>query len=321
MKKIIFGILIIFTLGLMGLMVALFTVFPKVSPAPVLTVAPNPERLARGKYLAEGAFGCVSCHSPRQAGYTYPVVAGQEFSGGVDFSTLLEGIPGTLAPQNLTPHHLGSWGDGEIFRAITAGVSKDGRPLFPQMPYALYAGATREDVFSVIAYLRSLKPIARETPKTAIHGPMAVIMRLLPKDAPPAPTPAADPVSKGRYLAQTGGCVECHTPVDDKHRPLPGMEAAGGQEFRMKDGSLIRSANLTPDEATGIGRWSAEQFVKTIQERGSMVRSFKMESGSPNTLMPYEEAARLSEQDLKAIHSYLKTLKPVAHGVVRWQKT
>lgn len=305
------------SLILIGLL-SIFLIFPKVSPASNLKVAMTPERIARGRYLAEGPFGCVSCHSPRQPGYTYPTIPEKHFAGGADFSTMMDGIPGTVAPQNLTPTHLEKWTDGEIHRAITAGVSRDGRPLFPIMPFAQYGKATEEDVQSIIAYLRSLKPLPGETPVTKIGGPMAIIMRFLPADPTPSKSPTT-PLERGKYLAEIG-CMECHTPTDDKHRPIPELAGAGGKEFPMKDRTVIRSANITPDEDTGIGRWTSNQFVQVIRERGAMVRTQKIDPSAPNSLMPYEEAARMTDGDLHAIYTYFRSLKPIHQAVSRWQK-
>ena len=60
---------------------------------------------------------------------------------------------------NITPFRLKDWTDAEIYRAITSGVSKDGHPLFPIMPYPAYGTLDSEDIYSVIAYIRSIPSI------------------------------------------------------------------------------------------------------------------------------------------------------------------
>jgi hypothetical protein len=63
---------------------------------------------------------------------------------------------------NITPHPeagLGRWTDAEIKRAITEGISRDGRELLPFMPYDLYKKMTDSDLDAVIAYLRSIPPL------------------------------------------------------------------------------------------------------------------------------------------------------------------
>ena len=54
---------------------------------------------------------------------------------------------------------LGQWSDAEIKRAITQGISRDGRKLNPPMEYSDYAKATAEDLDAIVAYLRTIKPL------------------------------------------------------------------------------------------------------------------------------------------------------------------
>ena len=62
------------------------------------------------------------------------------------------GMPGQYFPSNITPAGLGDWTDGEVFRAITAGVSRDGKSLFPVMPYHYYGKMDREDIYSIMSW-------------------------------------------------------------------------------------------------------------------------------------------------------------------------
>jgi hypothetical protein len=71
---------------------------------------------------------------------------------------------GTSVAANITPGRmtgLGLWSDAEIERAIRQGISRDGRPLYPPMGFAYYAGITAPDMAALIAYLRSLPPQER----------------------------------------------------------------------------------------------------------------------------------------------------------------
>lgn len=90
-----------------------------------------------------GAFFPVRCN-------TEPWEKGGEFFGP-DL-----GFPGEFYSRNLTPANLRGWTDGEIFRAITAGVNKEGEALFPVMPYRNYSKMDKEDIYDIIAYLRTL---------------------------------------------------------------------------------------------------------------------------------------------------------------------
>ncbi len=92
------------------------------------------ERIERGEYLAHHVMVCASCHSKRDFTlFAGPIAEGEAWKGYAHSQK--EGLPGYYVASNLTPSNLGDWTDGEIFRAMTVGVSKDGRPLFPMMPY------------------------------------------------------------------------------------------------------------------------------------------------------------------------------------------
>jgi hypothetical protein len=72
----------------------------------------------------------------------------------------------------------------------------------------------------------------------------------------------------------------------------------------------VFAANLTPDPRTGIGNWTEDEFIKTM--RTGKHKGFGRDILPP---MPWEDYAELSDEDLKAIFAYLKTLKPVKNAV------
>ncbi|HSC36666.1 MAG TPA: hypothetical protein VLD19_02295, partial [Chitinophagaceae bacterium] len=93
---------------------------PNVGPAPAIKIDVTSERWARGKYLANYVCGCIACHSTRDVSkYTAPVLQGTYGQGGEVFQT----EAGTVVAPNITPFALEGWTDGELFRAITSGVS------------------------------------------------------------------------------------------------------------------------------------------------------------------------------------------------------
>lgn len=79
--------------------------------------------------------------------------------------------------------HLGSWSDGEIYRAIAEGVNREGRPMFPMMPFLAIGKLDKEDVLSIIAYLRSLRPAGAEQPANSLSFPFNLIARTIPVPA------------------------------------------------------------------------------------------------------------------------------------------
>src|SRR6516225_8964286 len=153
MRKVLRVILMIIS-GLVAV-VALLALYvkkglPHVVVVKELKVQATPARVARGEYLASSVAGCMVCHSNRDEHvYALPIKDGTLGMGGEVFSREL-GFPGNIYAANLTPYHLGGCSDGELFRAITSGVSKDGHALFPIMNYPAYGRMDQEDVFSII---------------------------------------------------------------------------------------------------------------------------------------------------------------------------
>ncbi|MGQ0675201.1 MAG: c-type cytochrome, partial [Rhodospirillales bacterium] len=118
------------------------------------------DKVAYGAYLAGPLGHCMECHTPMQRD-----------GGGRDLARIGAGGPpvpgpaGDVAPPNITPDNeagIGRWTDGEIKRAITQGVSRDGRKLSPPMAFAYYARMSIRDLDAIVGYLRSLKPLRTE---------------------------------------------------------------------------------------------------------------------------------------------------------------
>ncbi|HVO73432.1 MAG TPA: hypothetical protein VMT35_05385 [Ignavibacteriaceae bacterium] len=145
-------------------------------------------------------------------------------------------------------------------------------------------------------------------------------------------------VERGKYLVTVGGCNDCHSPKNmgrmgpmvDTTKALSGHPA--GEPLAEIDTSLVApgkwyfasadltawvgpwgisyTANLTPDEATGLGTWTDEVFINAL-------RSGKhMGVGRPILPpMPYDQIAKLKDEDLKSIFAYLKSLPPISNKV------
>jgi hypothetical protein len=108
--------------------------------------------------------------------------------------------------------------------------------------------------------------------------------------------------------------VECHTPLE-RGQPAASKRFGGGREFRVGT-FLAVSANISPDPETGIGAWSEERFVsKFVNYRGFAQGSPPNVSQANFTLMPWLGFSRLTEQDLKAIYAYLRTVPPQSNPV------
>ena len=311
-----FAAVLVAVLGFTFFMMA----YPRVSAPPEITAEQTAERLVRGKTLFENVMGCVGCHSKRRTDrYAMPPVAGSEGGGGLRFGREA-GVPGVVYSSNITPFALKDWSDGEIYRAITAGVARDGRVLTPVMPYSYYGQADTEDIFAVIAYMRTLPEIEATHPEPELDFMAKLRLRTFPKDGVPGERPReSDRALFGQYLVRIGGCADCHTEFE--RGGYVGPPYAGGRVFRLPGIGVIRSANITPDEGTGIGGWSRQQFIdafssKTRADYEQMV----VAPGEPNTIMPWWEYAGLSQLDISSIYDYLMTLPPTRNKVVTFEK-
>lgn len=320
MKK-IFCVLVFLVVLFVGLALGvLFIWFPAVGAPSAVVVEITPERLERGRYLADHVTMCTDCHSHRDTSrFAGPVVSGTHGRGGEVFDHSM-GVPGTLVASNITPFALASWSDGEIVRAISEGVSRDGRPLFPLMPYLAYRELSSEDLYSIVAWLRSLEPIESVPPASRLDFPVNLVVRTLPRPATLGSGPPADDLlEQGRYLTTIADCAACHTPHAGGG-PDPGRLFQGGQEFPF-GGSVTVSPNLTPDPDTGLGNWTEEQFVARFKMYdGEEGRNLSPQAMGFNTPMPWTMYAGMKEEDLRAIYTYLRSLPPVraAHPAPRW---
>jgi mono/diheme cytochrome c family protein len=219
-------------------------------------------------------------------------------------------LPGRLVASNLTPDKetgAGNWTDDMLARAIREGIGHDGRTLFPLMPYMNYREMPDEDLASVIVYLRSLAPVKNALPKTEIIFPVKYFMRSAPQPVtgPVSEPNTSDAVKRGAFLTRMASCADCHTP-QDRGQPKPGFEFAGGLLFKTPEATVM-AANITPD-ASGISYYDETLFLDAI-------RTGKVKARSLSPVMPWYFYRGMTDEDLKAIFAYLRTLKPVKHTV------
>ncbi len=281
---------------------------PEARPLTSRKFEATPQRLDRGRYIFNSLAACVDCHSAHDFSHKdHPVLTTMQGAGQVMPDA---DLPGRVVAPNLTPDSetgAGTWTDDQLARAIREGIGHDGGALFPMMPYENYRAMSDEDLASVIVYMRSLAPVHHELPKTKIVFPVKYLMRSVPQpitapvSAPDQPTPA----QRGAYLVKLASCSDCHTPMD-RGQSLAGLGFAGGQVFTGPWGTTV-SANITPD-ASGIGYYDEALFIQVL--RTGYVKARKLDA-----FMPVEQYKGLSDDDLKAIFAYLRTLKPVKHRV------
>jgi Cytochrome c len=282
---------------------------PRVRPLTSRVFERTPERWSRGKYLVEGVIPCMDCHSPHDwTQHDAPIVPGME-GAGMDFS-VLKGLPGHVVAPNITPDPetgAGNWSDDALARAIREGIGHDGRTLFPMMPYENFRHLSDEDVASIIVYVRSLPPVRNRLPQTEIIFPVKYLIRSIPEPitAPVPPPDLSQQVKRGEFLVTIAGCADCHTPME-RGAPLPNMYLGGGQIFDGPWGK-VATANLTPDPS-GIPYYDEALFLQTIRTGSVKARTI-------NQIMPWFVYRNMTDEDLKSIFAYLKTIKPVKHLV------
>ncbi len=302
-------------LGLVILLIAGTAAYVNFAPAPTydppsipdLKVEVTPQRIEKGQKLA--SMQCIVCHTGKDG-----KLSGQQM---MDVPKAF----GKIYSKNITKHPergIGKWSDGELYTFLRTGLRKDGSfnaimPKFPQM--------ADEDVYSIIAWLRSddpkLEPSENKPPFHQMtlfsKGLVKFVFKPYPLPAQPIPLPdTTNQVAWGRYLANGNyGCFACHSADFATNNDLEPEKSAGfyggGNPFLDFDGNVIPSSNITPDEATGIGKWTEEEFVQTVKygkkADGTLVRY---------PMLPHTP---LTDNEVKAIFAYLKTVPPIVNDI------
>jgi len=279
-------------------------------PLPALTSAPvdTADLVARGEYVVRNVAACGGCHAAEpERDVDGPL------SGGTAFK---DWRLGTVRASNLTPDSatgIGAWSEAEIVRALRNGEARDGRLLAPVMPYEWLHDMSDRDALAVARYLRSRPPVAHAVPqRPSVFFRLARSLFLGPvRGTSAAAPPRAPDAAYGAYLAQHAGlCADCHTPRRGPQSKPDKRRLFAGDAHPSKD-FPANPANLTPDSATGIGRWSEEDFLRTIRTgvdpKGDTLHPF----------MPWHENRRMTDDDLRAIYRFLRTLPPTTNAVPR----
>jgi mono/diheme cytochrome c family protein len=275
---------------------------------PALAAASDPATIARGEYLVYSAAACAYCHVPRERwadldrGERLPLTGHHRFP-----------LPfGDIFSANVTPDvvtGIGSYPDTAIARTLRRGVRADGRAAVPLMEIRL----ADDDLVAVMSYLRTRSAVSHRVPehRLTMFGKLLMSVAIKPLDEPAArlsTSPAGATVERGRYLANdVSSCVTCHTDRGPDGQ-LVGPPFAGGQRMDVAaDPSRVYvTPNLTPDsESSPIGQWTEDAFVARFRSGPAL-------EGTP---MPWGAFARLTDEDLRAIYRYLRSLPATRHVV------
>lgn len=293
----------------------------------------------RGSYIVNTLANCKFCHTPMLPNGSPDL--DRSFSGvdcwaDIDSPTGTDdgGTFGCLSTRNLTPDPtgLGNVTDKQIKDAILNGIRTDGKKLAPIMPWWVLHNLEPQDADAVVAYLRSLPPVAHQVkpnqPPWSLYNDG--VPDILPDPSPipvnliPMPTQGANMESalRGRYLASTAGfCIDCHTPETAPNSLLLDKTKlfAGGRIFTKGQLGLldpaypntIATANLT-SHATGLGGWTKDQIKAAIAEGRDRDNNSVCASAHGNLTASY---ASLEPQDLEDIAEYISHLPPITNDV------
>ncbi len=317
MKKLlkILGIL----LGIVVLAVIVFVIYINVrgtgsypvNVPDIPKVEVTPERVIRGERIA--SMLCKSCHLNNETGK----MTGRLLAEAPQF--------GKIYSRNITKDHeigIGNWTDAEIIYFIRTGINpKSGKFIPPYMPKLLHI--SDEDLRSVVAYLRSdlpdVQPDKTEYPESdpSFLSKFLSLVAFHPFNYPDHEIPDPDTTNKlewGKYLTLYQiECFACHS-KDFKTMNVEIPEKSegffgGGNLMIGADGKNITTMNITPDEETGIGNWSEEEFIKALRSgivpHGPALR---------NPMIPY---LMLTDEEAKAIYAYLRTVPKISNKVDR----
>jgi mono/diheme cytochrome c family protein len=311
--KIALGIAVVFVLVVAGALAYIdWSGIPHYSPGKIdLKVEVTPERVENGRRTVQSL--CAGCHLDNEtstlAGKPMPDVPAQF---GSAHSANITRDPDT---------GIGTWTDGEIAYLLRTGVRRDGRYTPPWM--AKVPNMADEDLRDVIAFLRSDDPLVRPVrAKRPLSKPSLftkvlsrVVFKPLPYPAVPIVAPeSADKVAYGRYLVQGRAiCFPCHSAdfakVDELVPERSGGYLGGGNAMPDMIGRIVKSANITPDRETGIGKWSEGEFVRLLR--------FGVRPDLSVIVYPMVPYPELTDDDARAIYAYLRTVPPIKNAVLR----
>jgi mono/diheme cytochrome c family protein len=254
--------------------------------------APDPNMVARGRYLATAA-DCMPCHTS---------TPGKSYAGGLRMNTPF----GAIYSPNITPDRetgIGAWTFAEFKQAVHAGIRADGKFLYPAMPFDAFTGVSEDDLAALWAYFRSVTPVVQPNKQNELSFPFSIryVMRvwrmLFFREQWFAPDPSKSAHwNRGAYLVDAlGHCGECHTP-----RNIMGATVAS----RRFEGAKIDqwfAPNITAQALAKTNRWDKSRLIAFLA---------KGAAGNSKALGPMQEVVHaslsaLAPSDLDAMATYL----------------
>lgn len=272
------------------------------APYPDIKASSDTAVIARGRHLVLNVAHCVGCHSTANVDSVDFNKVDLPLSGGRMFDLPL----GKIYSKNITPDKetgIGNYTDAEIARALYYGVHPDGTVVYDFMPFH---NVSKEDMTAIISYLRVQKPVKNKVPEHQLNVLGNLVKAFMVKPVGPAgEIPAAvkndTSVAYGRYLAMNvAECNGCHT-ERNMAGAFIGEPFAGGKPMEAKGYPSLTPPNLTPDPTGRIYNWTQEMFINRFRQ-GKLI---------PYSHMHWSSFKHMSDNELKAIYNFLRTLKPV----------
>ena len=275
-----------------------------------LKVEMDSASIANGERLA--GLTCANCHR----GQNSTLLEGKKL---IDIE---EEVFGKVYSANITKHPekgIGKYTDGELAFLLRTGIKKDGQYAPPWM--VKFPHMADDDLEDIIAFFRSDHPSLEPSDKVQPACEPTMLVKFLCYVAfKPFPMPEKriekpdpnDKVAFGNYVANSvAQCFECHSAdfkTNDSYTPENSIGFyGGGNPLKDLDGKIIPSPNITMDKNTGIGNWTEDEFVNAVKYG-------KRPDGSL-LMFPMEKYTLLTDDEVKAIYAYLKTVPVIKNDV------
>ncbi len=250
------------------------------------------DSLKNGEYMFTIA-GCGSCHGEKGAP--------KNLTGGYEIKTDF----GTFVTPNISPdttHGIGKWSKSDFYAALKEGVSPKGSHYYPSFPYSSYAGMTKQDIFDIFDYIKTLPAVAAQSIQHKLSFPYNLrnsiglwkIAAALPDNFTPQ-AGKGTAFNRGKYLVEhVAHCGECHTPRSSLFQTL--------DQTRRFQGTELNGISVPGITAKKLQRKGIDTFIKSMTE-GLTLRGKPMtEQGM---LKVVTNMKKLSKDDHAAIYSYL----------------
>lgn len=280
------------------------------TPQPAIGAEQNKTtEIERGNYIFDLA-GCAGCHTDKKS-------AGPLLAGGRKFETQF----GTFYSPNITPDlntGIGKWKYSDFARAVREGISPDGYNYYPSFPYTAYNKIADDDLKALWAYLQTVSPVVKNNLAHDLIPPFSwrfliSIWKFINFDQSALP-PITDKSSswlRGRYITEAlSHCRECHTPRNIIGGLNMDMDYAG----TAKNPEGITVPNITPDQDTGIGKWSVGDI--DILLRIGMLPDADFVGGVMGESVSHS-TSKLTDSDRSAVIEYIRSIAPIKNAIKR----